>query len=318
MKPMLKTFAGATCLCLIATGAMAQGVQVVTEEGVLGGVRRAIAQNAPGLLSANLQPTWERLRTAAEAKLRDDLGRPDRFFRGVTLYGITCNLSPVIRDVTFQPMPGSIRMRYRLQDNYVKAKSTTPGPLGSYADPTFEIHFDASFLVEITYPGSDLRFKAGPTTVTIENVRFDSQGFVADVAMLVNDLLNLFTRNILGKSVLIAAVEARSHEFTLSTDGMLDRVNRTLRDLASNRFDRKGTVYDPRTRTVIVTMFKQKDLSLDGARNDRGKVLQGPKKKKVSVFDQPKGSSVTLNPQPLPPKQSPPKPKGLGKKLRQR
>lgn len=99
---------------------------------------RAISDLLPALIEAN--------RPAFERRIVEQLGRGDMIRPGVTLYNINFRLGKPVFSYA------SNRFDYRLNDNYLYFKSTTPTAMGSYGDPAFELHFDAALQGSVTLP----------------------------------------------------------------------------------------------------------------------------------------------------------------------
>jgi hypothetical protein len=108
---------------------------------------------APGpqkIVSDVLQSVVNQNRGRLENAIKGQLGSGDLIRKGVTLYNINFRLGkPNFRFST------ATNFDYRLNENYLYCKSTTPSVFGSYADPAFEIHFDLALTgALITPPGN--------------------------------------------------------------------------------------------------------------------------------------------------------------------
>lgn len=88
----------------------------------------------------------ESKRAEIEQTVRQELGRGDRFARGITLYNINFRMG----ETDFQFANNEIL--YTINGNYLYFKSTTPTVLGSYGDPAFEVHFDLEMRGPVTAP----------------------------------------------------------------------------------------------------------------------------------------------------------------------
>lgn len=97
-------------------------------------------------ISNGLSAYVEGRRPAIEEKVRNELGKGDRFARGITLYNINARMGPT----DFQYAGNEVL--YTIRGNYLYFKSTTPSVFGSYADPAFEVHFDIELRGPITAP----------------------------------------------------------------------------------------------------------------------------------------------------------------------
>lgn len=87
-------------------------------------------------VSSSLQNILEARRPQVEAEFKKALGAGDLLANGYTLYNINVRLG----QPSFSYQNGQIS--WRITNNHIYAKSTTPNVLGSYADPAVEINFD--------------------------------------------------------------------------------------------------------------------------------------------------------------------------------
>src|SRR5215813_6824675 len=81
-----------------------------------------------------------------EKFIKAEIGKPDLIAHGVSLYDINFRLGRA----DFRAARTSFN--YSLLDTYLYFKSTTPSVFGSYADPAFEVHTDATFRGTIVLP----------------------------------------------------------------------------------------------------------------------------------------------------------------------
>ncbi|MBL8559036.1 MAG: hypothetical protein JNM47_09970 [Hyphomonadaceae bacterium] len=88
------------------------------------------------VVSQAVHAALEVRRPEIETNIRNELGRGDLIARGFTLYDINVRMGQPAFDYT------NGQIRWRIPANHIYAKSTTPGPLGSWADPAVEVSFD--------------------------------------------------------------------------------------------------------------------------------------------------------------------------------
>lgn len=157
------------CFVLFYNGGNAKGVcagrGAHIAQGIPFNVSYESALSDPGpAVSAALQSVVGDNRPLIETFLKNELGQADLIKHGYTLYDMTLRLG----QPNFQSVGDGFT--YQLPGNYLYVKSTTPTPMGSYADPAFEIHFDVSLAGKILVNGLKPRVQsvvADVPTITV-------------------------------------------------------------------------------------------------------------------------------------------------------
>jgi hypothetical protein len=287
----MKFVALAGLMLAVPGAASAKGIRIVKLDQIGTKTNTAVALNNASFFQTAAQQQWSSLRPKIEQTMKKELGKGNRFAKGVTFYNLKINLAKNITDVRIASGGnGKVIVSFRLNGNYLKATSTTPGPLGKWADPTFEVRFNVIVSIDVALPGKDLRFKAGKATAQISNIRVDSQGVVADAIKLFNNIANFFTKKVSGKKVLISAIEARTFTFSQSLNQSFGNVNNVLKQLAAKKYRLRTARYESKFKQVVVTMHRKTSALTSRAKRAAQTKRLAP------------GTASSLNPQPLPPR----------------
>ena len=162
--------------------------------------------NQPTAVTDAVSNGWRQSREQTCEQLKADLGKGDKFARGVTLYNITCTLGEQ-GTLTLESGGSSPRFKYVVPGNYLEFTSTQPTVFGSYADPRFSIAYDLHVRFQVAIQHTDPPLRVLSAVGEVVNARADSHGFVGDVVKLVVDLFtgpgfsNLVANHISGPRV---------------------------------------------------------------------------------------------------------------------
>jgi hypothetical protein len=165
-------------------------------------------------------------------------------FEGQSLYNVVFN--PGALDFRIVSQFNSVALQVVVRGNYLKFTSTQPTPLGSWADPTFEVRFDIEASLQLTGPAA-LR----PFDVRVRNLSIDSQGVVADVLLFASRVISF-----LGGPDYLNTVEQRFDNPAFRDNLLTVAQNFTslVQGTSGLPLDRATLTYDPWRQRLVVQL----------------------------------------------------------------
>jgi hypothetical protein len=172
--------------------------------------RLVVPVDSPNAISDAVARAWSVARPLLCAAIESELGRPDRFSRGVTLYGIQCRLQAVPVMSVRQIGPNALEVALSLKRNVLVASATTPTVVGSYGDPRASVDFDVDLRLAVAIGTEPARtLKVLGIHAGFSNTRIDSQNLVADLGLALNNAVAFLT-GVSFKAVAEAALNGTS------------------------------------------------------------------------------------------------------------
>jgi hypothetical protein len=174
-----------------------------------------------------------------------------------TKVNITHQESRLSQDVhaTVRLVGNSIHLKLTAVRNVLFFKTTTPGPLGSWADPKFSLDYDLDLEVAITLPTRTGILEVGPTVATMRNVKWDSQNFSADLVKIADTVYKFFTH----KDFMAKLLKDRQMKFP-GLDVKLYPLDRELTRAKQMGFFDLAHSFDPKTKTLKLAATQPKKL----------------------------------------------------------
>ena len=114
-----------------------------------------------------------------ERRIKAELGRGDMIRKGVTLRDINFRMGTVDFKSTRN------QFNYRINNNYLYFKSTTPTVFGSYADPAFEVHFDSSLSGAIILPPGGVKPRVDRVIASVPRITIKPRNVTGGVVTTV-------------------------------------------------------------------------------------------------------------------------------------
>ena len=153
------------------------------------------------------------------------LCRPDMIRKGVTLYSMNLKLAAA----SFKFLDHD-SFQIDLADNYCYFRSTQPTALGKYADPAFEVHFSVRLHVNLQLPTvDDPRVAVKKATVSIPHLQIKGRDVVADLGIIVTNVIEFFTKKLTGKGIIEKTMQKYLPiDVTKKLDSQLKPVNAEL------------------------------------------------------------------------------------------
>jgi hypothetical protein len=182
----------------------------------------------PTLVSDSLQDAWMQSRSKICEQLKGRMGVGGAA-NGQTLSDITCELDQqVVLDVSGGGQ-NTVRATF-LVGGYLEATSTTPGPLGSYADPRVSIAITAKLeLTLAVQPNRDQTLHVSQALFSLSNAKLDSHNFTGDVLKFVSDDLLPFFGGANFKRIAEETINKLSIDLAGRFDSALAPVNAKLK-----------------------------------------------------------------------------------------
>jgi len=174
-----------------------------------------------------------------------------------TKVNVTHQESRLSRDVqvTTRLTGNTIHLKVTAVRNVLFFKTTTPGPLGSWADPKFSLDYDLDLEAAITLSTRTGILELGPATVTMRNVKWDSQNFTADLVKIADTVYKFVTH----KDFMAKLLKDRQMKFP-GLDVKLRDLNRELTRAKQMGFTDLAHTFDPKTKTLRLAATQPKKL----------------------------------------------------------
>ncbi|MCU1678775.1 MAG: hypothetical protein JWM93_3533 [Frankiales bacterium] len=145
------------------------------------------------IIRSSAQSAWAEYRGELRTAIYNEIGRGDRIAPGVTLYDITLDIAADIDLTVERDDNGDLLVHLVTGGSYIEATSTTPTDFGSYADPRFSFAFGLDLTYRIDLPPTTQPLQStGFTAIHVVSPKLDSHNFIADLAFLINDVINFF------------------------------------------------------------------------------------------------------------------------------
>jgi hypothetical protein len=156
------------------------------------------------------------------------LCRPDMIRKGVTLYSMNLKLAAASFKFLNQDS-----FQIDMPDNYCYFRSTQPTALGKYADPAFEVHFSVRLHVTLQLPTvEDPRIAVKKATVSIPHLQVKGRDVVADLGVIVTNVIEFFTKKLTGKGIIEKTMQKYLPiDVTKKLDSQLKPVNAEIAKL---------------------------------------------------------------------------------------
>jgi hypothetical protein len=156
------------------------------------------------------------------------LCRPDMIRKGVTLYSMNLKLAAASFKFLNQDS-----FQIDMPDNYCYFRSTQPTALGKYADPAFEVHFSVRLHVTLQLPTvEDPRIAVKKATVSIPHLQIKGRDVVADLGVIVTNVIEFFTKKLTGKGIIEKTMQKYLPvDVTKKLDSQLKPVNAEIAKL---------------------------------------------------------------------------------------
>lgn len=184
--------------------------------------------NEPTLLSDSLRDAWMESRVKICEQLKGRMGVGGAA-NGQTLRDITCELDPQIALDVSGGGQNTVHATF-LVGGYLEATSTTPGPLGEYADPRVSISVTAKLELTLAIqPNPDQTLRVSRALFSLSNAKLDSHNFTGDILKFVSDDLIPFFGGPNFKSIAEDAVNKVSIDLASRFDSALAPVNAKLK-----------------------------------------------------------------------------------------
>ena len=174
-----------------------------------------------------------------------------------TKVNVTHQESRLSRDcqVSVRLVGNTIRLKVTVRRNVLFFKTTTPGPLGSWADPKFSLTYDLDLDATITFAAKTGILELGPATLTMHNVSWDSQNFSGDLVKIADTVYKFVTH----KDFMAKLLKDRKMDFP-GLGVKLYPLNRELTRARQLGFTEVAHTFDPHTKTLKLTATKPKKL----------------------------------------------------------
>lgn len=144
--------------------------------------RMVIPYDSASGVSDAVIAAWNEARELLCDQIRTELGKSDRFEKGVTFYKIDCRLQPAVQFSVRQRGPNELEFRASLKRNLLIASATTPTFLNKDFDPRVSLDFDVDLSVSVALqPSTAQTFKISGIYAGFSGTKFDSQNWTADV-----------------------------------------------------------------------------------------------------------------------------------------
>lgn len=247
-----------TCLFLGAPGlAMAQGFEIVK---VALDRKEIPVMNDPGFVRNAVTDAYNQHRSKIQDALRGKLGQGNLIARGITLYNINVQFGRL----EFKTLSTN-QVEVWLRGNHFYAKSTTPTDLGKWADPAFEVNFDARFVMHFTLPTVQRpQVDVGVATVEIPSLTFNARNVVGKVATTAAVAGNFFLKLTTGRDLIREKLTPfLTFDVTNLIKMRLNRVNQTLANVAREGFT-VPTVTKVNDQLTRILMQKPKPIKSSG------------------------------------------------------
>ncbi len=159
--------------------------------------------DSPDALTTSLTRAWAALKPKLISNINARLQTPNLFAQGVTLYGVTINISDPELSIVPDGTAGFIA-KLVVRETTLDAKSTTPDialgiGFGSYADPRCSLRFalDLNLRLAVTDDKARLlqpRYAAGDQPVLVHGFKAEAQNATCALGkFLASDVAKLFT-----------------------------------------------------------------------------------------------------------------------------
>jgi hypothetical protein len=186
-----------------------------------GGHQLAEVNVAPGI-----QTVWTSLRPIVADKISKEVG--SRRFGGQGAYEINVGLAE--RGSMFVGVSPE-RFVYVLPGNSIRFKMTTPGPLGSYADPKFHVDFDAKIEIGLDTLKAP---RALSIQAVVTNFHIRGANVTGTVGLAVNDVIHFLGGSDL-KARLASEIEGKSVGLVIPVNEVMKQLNVAIPPGASLR-----------------------------------------------------------------------------------
>jgi len=247
MKLIRHNLIAAAVLAVLPFAAQAQGLQIakVSKFGSDAKPAQAVFTDAK-LFQTALDRGYNNQRTALEKKIRDYLGKGDRFAKGITLYNMNLRLG----QANFRFLAND-RFEITINGNYMYAKSTTPSVFGSYADPAAQFDFDVRVTGRLVLPTRtqpNLRIEG--LALYLPKARVKGRNLTGNIGVFV---LGLFKNQV--KTLLKNEIDKQMKgPVTSQLTALLAQPNRVIAPLfQQNYLDVSARIDNPR-QLLIITM----------------------------------------------------------------
>ncbi len=234
---------------------------------------------------------WAKIRPDLEWKIVQELGRGDRFARGFTFYRISLNLART-GQLRLEPRGGNeMLMTFTLNGTYLRFTSTLPGPLGSWADPTMEVRFNAAVRMVVTLPSTSADPKVTWIGGQITWLQLHTKNVLVGAAIAVVGPQNV-------QKIMQWGLNFANSKLSKEVNIPLGKVSPLMQPLRRLGYtEMHSQVQNGR---VVVTLIKRTHKS------SVANLAKAKAKAKATTASQPgpgnRLDNVLLNPQPLPPR----------------
>lgn len=182
----------------------------------------------PTLVSDSLQDAWRksRLRICEQIKGRMGVGGAAN---GQTLYDIDCQLDEQVVMNVSGGGQNTLHATFAV-GGYLAATSTTPGPLGDYADPRLSINLTVNLDLTLAIQANpDQTLHVSRALFTLGSAKLDSHNFTGDLLKFIADDLIPFFGGPNFKNIAEEAVNKISIDLAGTFDSALAPVNAKLK-----------------------------------------------------------------------------------------
>lgn len=214
----------------LASGARADGLRVEVPR-VLGKGPARVAYDNPRLFD-DLARAWADQRPALDKEIEKQLGQLNpKMPKGVNFTRQKSQLAParittrVDRGQGLAPVP-IMEVVFEARGNTLTTRFTTPTPLGSYADPEFQVTYDLRAVVYVPVNERARALAVSGASVEVRNVRITPKNAPAEVVDFAADVYKVLG----GKDYKAMAERLLSQKAELKdkVNGLLRPVNREL------------------------------------------------------------------------------------------
>jgi hypothetical protein len=291
-------FAAVACVGMLPSPSRADGFQIYRETRIGKDGQSQLVLNDARFFDREVQNLWNLARPQIEQRVKADLGKPNGFGSGFTLYNITFDLART-GPVRIEPWgSGALMVTLTLSNNHLRVTTTVPGPTPKSWDPTIDVRFDATLRMVITMPRPGAKTRVTWVGANVTRAQASSRSAIVAVAkFFVDSFSNGGSRALLQSLMNIANAQMQSR-----ADFPLTRIDAPIEALRKQGY----TKHTSRLQNgqVIVTMIKEQAAgvaALQGVAKMQAARNLGMAQSQSSLANS-RVDQVLLNPQPLPPR----------------
>lgn len=204
--------------------------------------RDQLIETFPNLFDDIVISTYNEIKPKVQTELVKLLGRGDLVASGFTFYDL--NIALGAARITFT---NPTTLQVTLQGNHIYAKSTLPGPTGSYADPAFEVNFDLRADLSLTLPSvSQPKLEFTQAVVSVPWIELKPRNVTGGIATTFAVVVNAFNKAITGKDIIQSAVRPYlTQDFKGRLNNKLTNINaRIAKAFTRENVEKAETVLD--------------------------------------------------------------------------